>query len=527
MFKNIHQYTRLILRRERMASPIWIVCIVGFTAAVASLYPSLFPDKDSLLAMALTMDTPAMRAMMGPVYGLDRLTTAMVMSQECLVYAIMPLAIMNILYVNRHTRRDEERGRTELLMSLPVGRLAGTFSTIVSVGIIDICTSLLIAVSLIAVNIPGTTAGGAFTFGFVCGAASFVFAGITLLFAQLFSTAHGVGGSVFAIFLISFMMRAVGDMRENALSYISPLGLGLRTYAFDENKIYPILILFAEALLLVGISVAICSVRDHGQGVFPAKKGRKNAGIFLRNELGLSWRLSRNMMLAWLAGSCLIGLCYGAVIPELDQFLEKSEMMAQMVQTDSHVSMLDNYISMICMVVSMIGTVPVIMIANKLRSEEKRGRLDLILSKAVSKSGLLLSYIAISTLCSILFPILAAISLYMGAGAAADLHLPGIIQAGCVYIPAMWVMLGISVFLMGAWPKLSGLIWVYLGYSFFVLYFGRIADLDKVFAKLSPFGSVPQIPTEEFQAAPLAVMVVVSVMLVGIGVDRFRRRDIG
>ncbi len=40
-----------------------------------------------------------------------------------------------------------------------------------------------------------------------------------------------------------------------------------------------------------------------------------------------------------------------------------------------------------------------------------------------------------------------------------------IFSAAMVYLPAMWIMIGIAVLLTGFAPKLSGLTWLYLTYS--------------------------------------------------------------
>lgn len=47
-----------------------------------------------------------------------------------------------------------------------------------------------------------------------------------------------------------------------------------------------------------------------------------------------------------------------------------------------------------------------------------------------------------------------------------------IYRAAIVYLPALFVMIGLAVFLLDFAPKLTGMTWFYLTYSFFVLYLG-------------------------------------------------------
>jgi len=81
--------------------------------------------------------------------------------------------------------------------------------------------------------------------------------------------------------------------------------------------------------------------------------------------------------------------------------------------------------------------------------------------------------------------------------------------------------------MVGAFPKLKSLVWILFGYSFIMFYFGRLFDIPETALKLSPFGNTPQLPVQEFSAAPLVVMCCISVALIVGGVVFFRKRDIG
>ena len=63
-------------------------------------------------------------------------------------------------------------------------------------------------------------------------------------------------------------------------------------------------------------------------------------------------------------------------------------------------------------------------------------------------------------------------------------------SAAMVYLPAMWVMIGIAVLLIGFAPKLTGFIWIYLLYSFIVVYLGGLFQFPEWLGKLSPFGHI-------------------------------------
>ena len=525
MFAKTGQYLLFLCRRERVSTPIWIASIAGLAASFAAFYPSLLPDQAAIEQMAATMNNPAMVAMMGNVYGMENLTQASVMAQECLIWFLITAAIMNILLVNRHSRADEELGRLEMIRALPVGRLTGPLAVIVFAFALNLFTSLLTAALLLAVDIGGTTAAGALAFGFAIGSVGLLFAALTLLAAQLFSTAQSVSGFGFAALLLFYMMRASGDVSGSALSAISPLGLGLKVEAFYANNLLPAAVLLVESVLLTAIALAVSAARDHGAGIIPARAGRAGASPFLKSPLGYAWRITRGGAFGWAAGMFLLGASYGSVCTYLDEFIEKNEMMQQIIAASGGNVLLDNYVAMIFVIMAMVTSVPVIMTVLKIYSEEKRGRLEQIFARSVPRLKLYGSFIVIAVVQGAALQFLLAAGLW--ATAEGELLLGEMLKPAFVYLPAIWLMAGLAVLLVGVQPKLTALIWAVFGYSFLVMYLGRAADLPEWTARITPFGNTPQLPVEEFKLLPLLLMTALAALLTAVGLWRYRERDIG
>jgi len=329
------------------------------------------------------------------------------------------------------------------------------------------------------------------------------------------------------------MLRAVGDMNgvgaaaPNILSVISPLGLGLQVKAFYTNAFWPVLVLLAEGVVIGAIALLINARRDVGMGVFPARKGRAHAARGMCTPLGFSWRLLRNTLLAWAVGLFLLGAAYGTVVGDLKGFIEGNSMIQQMIEAMGGKSLTEGYVTMLSAIMGMLVSVPLIVAMNRLRAEEKRGRLDQILSKAVSRERAYLGYLCVAVLASLVFPFLIAVGFYAAGASSGELNLPSLLQASYVYLPAQLVMIGISAFLIGWFPKLLPLNWVMFAYSFIMVYFGRsIFKVPEAFVKISPFGSVPQLPAQELEVAPLIVLCVIAVALMAAGLVGYRRRDI-
>jgi ABC-2 type transport system permease protein len=523
---GLGRYLRFIARRERVVSAVWAAALAIGALAFASAYPGLFPTQADLQAMVAVVDTPAMIALMGPVYGLEALTPAMVMAQECLIWFLLAIAAMNIFFVNRHTRDDEELGRLEMLRSLPVGRLTDSAATLAGAFALNLAISVLVALGLVAVDIAGTSAAGAFAYGLAIGAVGFLFAALTLMAAQLFSTTRGVIGWSFACLGLFYILRAAGDISNAAASHISPVGLALRVHAFHGNQFWPLAAIAAEAVLIAAAALAVCARRDLGQGVIPDRAGRRHAARGLLSPLGLAWRLTRRTVLAWTLAALATGATYGAVVPELDRFATGNSVVNDMLEASGGGSMISNFTVLVCAVMAMLGMIPAILAITRLRTEEKLGRLDQIYSKAVSRNRILTAFGLISVLQGAAFTVISGLGLYAGAASSGKIGVWEAVSGTLIYLPAIWSVTGLTVLLVGFCPKFTGLAWVLFTYSLLVVYFGRIISLPGWAAKLSPFSHIPQLPVQEFTPAPLIALTVIALTAAGGGAWAYRRRDV-
>jgi len=528
VFANWVKYMRFIARRERVVGMVWVAGLVGAVAFMAALYPGLFPTKEALVSMSASLDMPAMVAMLGPVYGLDVITPAIAMAQQNLIWIAIAAIVMNIFFVNRHTRVDEELGRHEMFASLHVGKLSGSLATIKSAFVLNAVISVLSALLIIAINIDGSSVAGAFSYALSIGAQGMVFASVTLLAAQLFSTARGSMGVSFAAFGLAYMLRASGDMAGNALSVISPMGLGLKVQAFYANDFTPVIILFIEAVVIAGAALLVNTKRDVGAGVFAARKGRTNANRFLQSPFGLAWRLSRNNFIVWAIAFFLFGAMYGTVIGELDNFVESNDIIKQMLEAQGGSSSLaDAFLPMLCGIIALVASIPVIGTINRMRGEEKRGRMEQIIARAVPRAAVFCSFSIIAVAESIVFTFLSAFGLYATSQSTGILPFETILGASYVYVPAILTLAGITALLVGLLPKLAALVWALFGYSFLMMYFGRLFDVPEWAVRISPFGNTPSVPVQEFSAAPLIILCAIALVMTVTGFFAgYNRRDV-
>lgn len=528
LYNETGTMTRFIIRRDRIRFSIWLIALSLITIVNASAFSGLYKTEQERQAIAETMKNPAMTAMIGPGYGLDHYTEGPMMAHQMLLFTAIFVAIMSILLVARHTRADEEEGRIELIRSLPVGRLSPLSATMTVLIAMNMLLGVIISVGLYSLQIESMDLEGSLLYGAVLGTTGIFFSAVTALFAQVSSNARGTIGLSFSALGIFYFIRAIGDVSNETLSWLSPLGWGLKTEVYVNNHWWPILLTMLFAIIILIFAFYLNTIRDVGSGFIPAKPGQKHASRFLKSPVGLAFRIQRTGMITWAIGMFILGVSYGSVFGDLESFFSTNEMMSQMLPPIEGVTLTEQFVSMLMSVISMICTVPALMFMLKLKGEEKRNRTEHLLTRAVSRKRVMGSYLMLSILLGFVMLFLAMLGLWSAATSVMEdpISFRLLIKAAMVYLPAIWVMTGLTVLIVGMFPKFSGFVWLYLGYSFLVVYLGGMLKFPGWMENLSPYGHVPQLPVEEINYISISILISIAVCLIAIGFIGYRKRDI-
>ncbi|MCL2491751.1 MAG: ABC transporter permease, partial [Coriobacteriia bacterium] len=262
--------------------------------------------------------------------------------------------------------------------------------------------------------------------------------------------------------------------------------------------------------------------RDVEAGLLPQRAGRSNATRLLSTPIGLAWRLLRSAVIIWAITIPVLGISYGTVMGDMEGFVESNEIFREIFTGDPV-----QFVSYIMIVITVIGTIPVLQFILKARQQENEGFAENVLVRSASRTGQLTGYFLIALAACFLIPLLNAVGLWLGSTAVMEspIALTTILKAGMVYVPAMLVMLGIAMVLIGLFPRFTSFTWVYLGYSFIVIYFGSLVDLPEWLTQLSPFGFIPQLPTDDFKIFPLMVLVALALLMFVVGFIGYAHRD--
>ncbi len=515
------------LRRDWVRIVVWLVVLGFFALSIPLVFEGMFGTEAERAAMAETMKNPAMTSLFGIAYGLDDFDSGSQMAAEMLLFTMMAVAVGNIIMVVRHTRKTEELGQLEMMLALPVGRLANLTGVLVAALFFNLAIIVEHAVLMTALGIDSMPFIGNLYYGLCLGLTGMFFAVLTAFVSQLTNNARSVMGISMALFLLAYVMRAVGDLGTEWLSLASPLGLPLRSEPYVDETFWPLAIMIAATVVVCVPAFVLQARRDMDAGLLPQRLGRSHARSSLLSPLGLAWRLGRGTFIAWAAGLFLVGAMYGSVFGDLEGFLDSSDYLKALF-TNMDFTLTEQFLAMLMTIMPVLGTVPAIVLAIRLRSEERRNRLDALTSRSVSRTHVMTAYVVISMLACVVVNFLQLTGLWMAEAAVMADPLPfsEICAAGMSYLPAMLVVCGFTFTLIGLFPKLVNVSWALLAYAVFAGYLAPLLKLDDWVSMASPFYYVKQMPVESFDVVPIVVLTLVAIAFTVAGYLGYRRRDL-
>lgn len=520
---------RLILRRDRIVLPLWVLLLALLPVAIANTMYDLYPTATERQSyIDIVTSTPTFLALYGHAFGhsLGAITAWR------LGGSVLFVGLASLLTIVRHTRAEEEAGRRELLGATVVGRQAPLFASLLVTLGADLILGAIAAASLMAYGLP---VAGSVAFGLSWTVFGWAFAAVAATIAQITEGARVARGIAIAVLGLSLVLRMAGDVgKEDGpswISWLSPFGWIQHIHLYGDQRWW-IFVLFAGVVaVFVSCALALSARRDLGTGLLPTRPGRAEAVGWLRGPLGLAWRLHRGSLVAWTLGFAALGAILGGIAEggvEVIQDNPKLEVVVQRLGGSSGIA--DTYFAAITGLLGLVAAGYAIGAALKLRGEETDGRVESVLASPVSRSRWASSHLT--------FAVLGPAVLLGAAGIAAGLayglstgdvgrEFPRVLAQAMVQLPAVWVLVGISAALFGLLPRFAASVgWAVLAACVLLEEFGRPLQLSKRVLDLSPFAHVPKLPDDGVFATPLVWLVLISAFLVTSGLLGLRRRDV-
>jgi ABC-2 type transport system permease protein len=519
---------RLILRRDRVIMPLWVLFLGVVPVSYVAAVNELFPDAAGRARYATTSAHNAgFVALYGGLHGSS--LGELVAWRAGFIPVV--IGLVGILTVVRHTRTEEDGGRRELLGSTVVGRHAPLAAALVTTFGANLVLGLVLAGGMVGQHLP---AAGSFAFGVELAASGWVFAAVGAVTAQLASAAGTVRGIAITVLGVAYVLRVVGDVSDMTsgplswLTWLSPIGWVQRIRPYGADALWPLLLVLAVGLGLAWLAVLLSARRDVGSGLLPSRPGP--AASSLGSPVGLAWRLHRGLLAGWVGGFVALGVVMGYLAEGVGDLVgDNEELRSIFLRMGGARGLIDSYLASTLSLFGLIAGAYGIQAMLRARAEELSGRAEPVLGTAVGRLRWLGGHLAFSLLGPAVT--LAASGVAMGVTHGLNVHdvggwLPRLLGGAMVQLPAVWVLSAVTVVLFGLLPRYAAAAWAALVVCLLVGLVGPALRLSQWVLDISPFTHLPRLPGADVTATPLGWLVAVAAVLGIVGLAAFRRRDI-
>ena len=522
---GVGQLVRFILRRDRVYLPVWILTLVVVVYVSLGAVRDIYSTPSAIAAYAATVGgSPASIALAGPPFAMDQIGGILI--YETSLTALLGVALMAVFTVVRHTRREEDAGRVELLGSTVVSPHA----VITAAVLVSAVASLLVGFGVSATFLlEEQPVNESLLFGASIAALGVVFTGVAAVAAQVMSHGRGAVGVSLAFLAVIYGIRAIGDVGENFLVWLSPMGWSQQVAVYELDRWWPLALSVGFTVLLFAATVALEARRDLGSGIITPRPGPAEASWSLASVVGLSWRLQRGGLLGWLVGVFAMAVLLGSFSESIEKMIEENPAIADVFASAAAETLVDSYMAISLLLLGIGAAGYAVSSALRMRSEESSDRLEPILATGVSRGRWFAGNLLV-TLVGTTF-LVASGGLGLGISYAVTSTRPeevwAMTWASLVYLPAVLLVTALAVLLFGLLPGASGLAWVAVAFAFLIGWLGSLLEFPQWVDNLSPFTHTPAVPAESVVAGPLLVLALLTLAAIVVGWAGFRRRDIG
>lgn len=520
VFAGTPLLARIAVRTGWPIAVAWVAGLVALFLVTGLSMAALYDTPEDLAAYGSSLGE-AMVMLNGRVAGLD--TFGGVMMNEFALIISFAVPLMAIGLTARTTRKDEETGRSELLLAGRVGRLAPTAAALVVVA----TTFTVLGLALWASTLPlDIDRGSAALYAASIVATGWVYAAGTAVLAQVVAHTRTLWAIAMAAAGITLLTRGIGDVNENWLSWASPLGWHGLVRPFGDATVVPLAVAVLVAVALAAVALWLAGLRDVGQGMVASRTGPATATRWRSSRAGVAVHQHLGAATGWTIGVVALMAMYGGLLDvAVEAIMSTPALTAFLVDADT---LVDAIAQMLIAFVGFLGAGFALQTLGGLRGEETSGRLELELTAGRHRWSWLAAHAAVAVVGTTVVVLAGSAAFALSASLTLDdPELAGrILAAGVWQVPAAVVFAGLSIALYGVAPRLQVLAWAPFVLAVVVTLMGPTLQLTDAQMRWSPFGAVGTTPVGPVAADGVVILIVVAVALVAIGVVGFRRRDV-
>lgn len=490
---------RLLIRRDRVQVPLWILGTAAMAAAaVAGVAESFGTESDRVAVLATVMANPVILLFRGLPSGAGEAQVALFL---ILPFLAMLAGFMSTFLAVRHTRAEEEPGRGELVAATPAARVAPLSATVVHGVIANLAILVLVALVYIGAGYP---AAGSWVAGLATASVGLCFLGIGLLAAQLMRTSRGANSLAVWVLVATYVVAGLGNalgspsddltrMESSWPAWLSPFGWAGNTRPYADDAVWPALLGIVVGAVLTAVAFAVQSVRDVGEGVVPQRHGRTWAAASLGSPVGLVWRLARGSALGWAIGGLISGLLavgLASVVNELGTRIDSVQQVFEALSKQGGLE--EGMVVTFYLMIGVLAACAAVQTVCRARQEEAHGTAEPVLATAVDRVRWLAAHIVVALLAVVIVIAAALAGSALGSFGGDASLLKHAAVAGIGQALAACVFLAVTALVFVLVPRATIVVgWMLVLIALTVGLFGPLFSMPDWLTGLSPFAQAP------------------------------------
>jgi ABC-2 type transport system permease protein len=520
-----------LVKRAFLDSKVRTLAFVYVFVAYAYIQPagyrSTYPDLADRLAVARTFGQNAgLRLLYGDPHEVQ--TVSGYAAWRAGGTLAIAAAIFGLLAAVRALRGDEEAGRLELVLSLPVGRRTVNVAALGAVGLGIVLLWLAEWVGFVAGGLP---VGGSAYLALATATVAVVCAALGALVSQLAPTRRLALELGFALVGGLLLLRILADTVDGlgVLRWLTPLGWAEELRPFTGAQPVVLVLPLVASVVLTAVAARIAAGRDIGTGLLPARDSADPRYALLSSPTAHALREARGVVLAWAGGCAVFGYILGIVsksVSPADISRDVQDRIARL-GTGSIVTP-TGYLAFVFLLYALALSVFACTQVGQARQEEADGRLETLLALPVDRRAWLAGRLVLAFGLAAAVVLAIAVATWAGAASAgAHVSLWRLLEAAANCLPVTLLFLGLAGLAYAVLPRAaSAIAYTLVAVSFLWQLVGALLDAPGWLLELTPFAHVSLVPQQPCDAASASALAAIGVAAGARAGAALRRRDL-
>jgi ABC-2 type transport system permease protein len=524
---------RTTARRASLPGLLWGLVFGGTIASSAATYASTFPTEAARERLAVTFGgNAAWAALFGPLRNLD--TVAGYTAYKSMMFVVLLGAIWGFLIATRLLRGEEDAGRWELLLSGRTTRGHAAVQAAIGLGVGVVAVWVPTAILTVGAGASakvGIDTGAALFFATAVVSAAAMFVAIGVFVGELAETRHDANLVCAAVLAGSYLVRMAADSAPSLgwLRWLSPIGWIEELQPLTGSKPLAFVPIASLIVVLTVAAVRVAARRDLGSSAFAIRARRRPRTFLLGGQAGLTLRLTRTAVVAWIAALVLSGLVFGLVAQAAGTAIRGAAGLEDAIaRLGGSANGPAAYLGLVFVVAAGLVAIAVSGQVAAMRNEEASGHLENLLVRPVARRSWLGVRLAVALGLAIAASVLAGVAAWVGAATqSAGIGLGDLLKAGVNVIPPGVFVLGLGALAFALLPRAAiAITYGIVVWSFAVETLSAVFNSDHWLRDTSVLLHVAPVPAAQANVGAALWLVGLGLLAAALGVVAFSRRDL-